>query len=164
MQPGKITRPTSDEWLRKSKEHHQQAGKNGIEARLNPRAYHIRERDTKCAAEHQIRDDSQRWNKHAHAEKKDGEREPFDTAEISCHFRLRSGVDRLEESICENSMINDRAIDEPTETWRAVNLSAPFCSSGWPEKDEMLKTQQRFCFAITFLLFAKRAQSTSTMA
>src|SRR5205814_10615376 len=95
MQPGKITRATPDEWLRKSQEHDQQSGKNGIEARLNPRAYHIRERDTKCAAEHQIWDDPQRRNKHAHPEKKDGEREPFNAAEISCHFRLRSGIDRL---------------------------------------------------------------------
>src|SRR5438045_5775382 len=164
MQPGKITRPTSDEWLRKSKEHHQEAGKNGIEARLNPRAYHIRERDTKCAAEHQVRDDPQRWNKYTHAEKKDGEREPFDTAEISCHLRLRSGIDRLEESICENSVINNRTTKKPTETRRAVNLPAPFRCSGWPEKYEMLETQQRFGFAITFLLFVKRAQSKTTVA
>src|SRR5207244_3204375 len=105
----------------------------------------------------------QRWNKHAHAEKKDGEREPFDTAEISCHFRLRGGIDRLEKSVCENSMINNRATKEPTETRRAVNLPAPFRSSGWPEKYEMLETQQRFRFAVTFLLFAKRAQGKTTM-
>src|SRR5205085_6753927 len=100
---GKITRPTSDEWLRKSKEHDQQAGKNGIEARLDPRAHHIRESDTKCAAQHQIREDPQGWKKHADAEKKDGEREPFDTAEISRHFRLRGGINGLKESVCENS-------------------------------------------------------------
>src|SRR5438132_228748 len=163
MQPGKIPGPTSDQWLRKSQEHHQQAGENGVEARLDARAHHIRERDTKGAAEHQIRDDPQRWNKHAHAEKKDGEREPFDTAEISCHFRLRSGIDRLEKSVCEHSMINNRATKEPTESRRAVNLPAPFRSSGWPEKYEMLETQQRFGFAITFLLFAKRAQGKTTM-
>src|SRR5438874_1595285 len=163
MQPGKITRPTPNEWLRKSQKHHQQAGKNGIEVRLDPRAYHIRERDTKCAAEHQIRDDPQRWNKYAHAEKKDGEREPFDAAEITGHFRLRSGIDRLEESVCENSMINNWTIDEPTETRRAVNLPPPFRSSGRPEKNEMFETQQRFGFAIAFLLFPKRAQSKSAM-
>src|SRR5205823_4432647 len=163
MQPGKITRPTTDEWLRKSQEHHQQAGKNGIEERFDARAHHIRERDTKGAAEHQIRHDPQRWNKHARAEKKDGEREPFDTAEISCHFRLRGGIDRLEKSVCENSVINNRATKEPTETWRAVNLSAPFRSSSWPEKYEMLETQQRFGFAITFLLFAKPTQGKTTV-
>jgi hypothetical protein len=86
MQPGKITGPATDEWLRESQEHDQQAGVDGIEARLDARTHHIRERDTERAAQHQIRHDSQRRNKHTHAEEKDGKGEPFDTAEISRHF------------------------------------------------------------------------------
>src|SRR5437660_11811910 len=101
MQPGKISRPTANEWLGESQEHDQEAGMNGIEARLDACTHHIRERDTQGAAQHQIRHNPQRRNKHAHAEEKDGKGEPVDTAEISRHFRLRSGIGRLEESVDE---------------------------------------------------------------
>src|SRR6476619_4280015 len=60
-------------------------------------------------------------------------------------------------------MINNRAAKEPTETRRAVNLSTPFRRPGWPEENQMFKTQKRFGFTVTFLLFAKRAQGKTTM-
>src|SRR5207253_9544946 len=82
MQPGKITGPAADEWLRESQEHDQQAGVDGIEARLDARTDHIRERNAERAAQHQIRHDSQRRNKHTRAEEKDGKGEPSDTAEV----------------------------------------------------------------------------------
>src|SRR6476620_11789931 len=72
MQPGKITGPATDEWLRESQEHDQQAGVDGIEARLDPRTHHIRERDTQRATQHQIRDNPQRRDKYTQAEEKDG--------------------------------------------------------------------------------------------
>ena len=112
---------------------------NGIEARFDPRAHHIRKSDAKCAAEHQIRDDPQWGKEHADAKKKNREREPFDAAEIGGDLRLRSGINGLEKSVCENSMINYRAIDEPAEARRAVNLSSPLRRSGWSEKNEMFE-------------------------
>src|SRR5207248_11188966 len=60
-------------------------------------------------------------------------------------------------------VINNRPTKKPTAPRRTVTLPAPFRCSGWPEKYEMLETQQRFGFAITFLLFAKRAQGKTTM-
>src|SRR6184192_986559 len=60
-------------------------------------------------------------------------------------------------------MINNRAAKEPTETRGAVNLSTPFRRPGWPEENEMFKTQKRFRFTVTFLLFAKCAQGKTTM-
>ena len=42
------------------------------------------------------------------AEKKDGKGEPFDAAQVRRHFRLRSGIDRLEKSFAENAMVNNR--------------------------------------------------------
>src|SRR5260370_12868547 len=60
-------------------------------------------------------------------------------------------------------MINNRPAKEPTKTRRAVNLPAPFRSSGWPEKYEMFEPQERFGFTVIFLLFAKRTQGKTTM-
>ena len=79
---------------------------------------------------------------HADAKKKNREREPFDAAEIGGDLRLRSGINGLEKSVCENSMINYRAIDEPAEARRAVNLSSPLRRSGWSEKNEMFEAQE----------------------
>src|SRR5437764_3045709 len=163
MQPGEITRPAADERLRKSEKHHQQPRVNGIEARFDSSPYHIRKSDAKSAAEHQIRDDSQWGNEYADAKQKNRQREPFDAAEIRGHIGLRARVDRLEKSVCENSVINYRAIDEPAEAWRAVNLSSPLRCSGWSEKNEMFKAQERFGFAVTLLLFAERTQGETAM-
>src|SRR5438874_880279 len=71
---------------------------------------------------------------------------------------LRRGVHRLEKSFAENTVINYRPIDKPTEARRTVNLPAPFRGPGWSEKNEMLKTKERFGLAVAFLLFQERAQ------
>ena len=60
-------------------------------------------------------------------------------------------------------MINDRAIDEPTESRRAVNLTAPFRGPGRAEENEVFETKKRFGFAVTFLLLQKRAQGKAAM-
>ena len=83
--------------------------------------------------------------------------------EISGDFRLRRGIDRLEKSFAENAVINYRPIDEPTEARRAVDLSAPFRRAGRAEENQMLETQHRFRFAVTFLLFAKGVERETPM-
>ena len=50
-------------------------------------------------------------------------------------------------------MVNNRAVQKPTETRRAVDLAAPFRSTGWAEKNQMLEAQKRFRFAVALLLF-----------
>src|SRR5438067_13942573 len=77
MQPREITRPAADQRLRKSEKHHQEPRVNGIEARFDSRAHHIRKSDAEGAAEHQIRDDPQRGKEHADTKKKNRQREPF---------------------------------------------------------------------------------------
>src|SRR5205823_13615922 len=99
----------------------------------------------------------------ADAKQKNRQREPFDAAEIPGDIGLRARVDRLEKSVCENSVINYRAIDEPAEAWRAINLSSPLRRSGWSEKNEMFEAQEGFGFPVTFLLFAERTQSETAM-
>src|SRR5713101_536427 len=60
-------------------------------------------------------------------------------------------------------MINDRAIDEPTESRRAVNLTAPFRGPGRAEENEVFETKKRFGFTVTFLLFQKGAEREAAM-
>src|SRR5207244_10728363 len=115
----------------KNEKRHQQPRVNGIEARLDPRTQHIRKGDAECAPEHQLWDEPEWGNEDADAKKKDRECEPFDAAEIRGDIGLRSGINGLEKSVCENSVINYRAIDEPAEARRAVNLSAPLRRSCW---------------------------------
>ena len=104
--------------------------------------HHVRKRHAKSAAEHQIRNDAQRRQKNSKPEKKNRQRKPFDAAQIRGHVRLRRGIDRLEKSFAENSVINDRPIEKPTEPRRAVNLTAPFRRAGRAEEDQMLEAQQ----------------------
>ena len=101
--------------------------------------------------------------KDSEAEKENGEREPFDAAEVGGDFRLRSGIDRLEKSFAENAVVNDRPVDEPAEARRPVNLAAPFRRAGRTEEDQVLESEERFGFAITFLLFAESAESEPPM-
>ena len=129
----------------------------GIELRLDPRPQHVGKRDAERAAQHQVGNDPQDRQKDSQAEKKKREHEPLDAAEVVRDFRLRRRVDRLEEAFAENSVIDDRPVDEPAEARRAINLSAPFRRAGWPEENEVLETEHRFRFAIAGLLFAKRA-------
>src|SRR6202040_2447809 len=112
---------------------------------------------------HQIGNNAQRRQKNSKTKKEKREREPFDAAEVSGQIRLRRGIHRLEKSFAENAMINNRAINKPAEPWRAVNLAAPFRSPGRTEKKQMFETEQRFGFAVTFLLFQKCAQSETAM-
>ncbi len=96
-------------------------------------------------------------------EKKEREHEPLDAAEVVRDLRLRRWVDRLEETLSENSVVDDRLVDEPTEARRAVDLPAPFRSAGRAEENQVLESEHRFGFAITGLLSAKRAQGKATM-
>src|SRR5207237_6654561 len=125
--------------------------------------HHVRKRHGQCAAKHQIGHDAQRRQKNSKPKKEKRKREPFDAAEIRGQIRLGRGVHRLEKSFPENAMINDRAIDEPTESRRAVNLTAPFRGPGRAEENEVFETKKRFGFAVTFLLLQKRAQGKAAM-
>src|SRR5438105_2826167 len=153
VQPGEITRKSSHERLSEGQKQNEQTGMNGVELRFDPRPHHVRERNAERAAKHQIRDNAQHRQKNPKTKKKNREREPFDTAQINGHVRLRCGIDRLKKTVAENSMINHRAVDEPTEARRSINLAAPFRCSGRAEEDQMFEAQQRFRFAIAVLLF-----------
>src|SRR5712691_2949072 len=60
-------------------------------------------------------------------------------------------------------MINNGAIDEPTESRRSVDLTAPFRSPGRAEENQVFETKKRFGFTVTFLLFQKGAQGEAAM-
>src|SRR5205085_6994242 len=117
----------------------------------------------KRSAEHQVRHDPQARKKNPEPEKEHGQREPFDAAQVARHIRLRRRINRLEKSLAENPVVNNWPVDEPAETRRAVDLPAPFRRAGRPEKNQMLEAKKRFCLAVAFLLFAKRAQSETTV-
>ncbi len=161
--PGEIPRPATHERLRESEKHDQEPSAQSIELRVDPCVHHIRERHAERAPEHEIRDDAQYWQKYAQPKKKNREREPFDTAQITGHFRLRRWINRLKKTFAENSMIDDRPIDEPTEARRSINLAAPLRCAGWAEENQMFESEERFCFAITVLLSQKGAQSRAAM-
>src|SRR5438128_12210132 len=157
MEPGEIARKSAHERLEKSQTHHEQARGDGVELRFDVRSNHVGKRDGQCAAEHQIRHDAQRRQKNSKAKKEKRQCEPFDAAQISGEIRLRRGIHRLEKAFAENAMINDGAIDEPTESSRTVNLPAPFRHSARAEENQVFETKKRFGFAVTFLLFQKGA-------
>ena len=157
LQPGEIAGPSAHERLRKGQKHDEQPRRRGVELRLDPRPQHVGKRDAKRAAKHEIRNDAQDRQKDSETEKKEGEREPLDAAQIVGDFRLRRRIDRLEKAFAENPVINDRLVDEPTEARRAVDLSAPFRRPGRAEENKMLEAEHRFRFAVAFLLFAKCA-------
>src|SRR3712207_8049516 len=63
-------------------------------------------------------------------EKEDGEREPFDAAEISGDVGLRRRVDRLKEPLAECAVVDDRTIDRKSTRLNSshANISyAVFC-------------------------------------
>src|ERR1043166_4947526 len=163
MQPCEVTRPPADERLRESEKRHEQARRDRVEFRLNPRPKHVGDGDAKSPTEHDVRHDPQPRQKNSEPEKKNGEREPFDAAQITGDFRLRSGIDRLEKAFAKNAVVDDGPVDEPAETRRAVNLAAPLRGTSRTEEDQMLETQERFGFAVPFLLFAKSAERESVM-
>src|SRR5438552_7119800 len=163
MEPGEVTRKSPHQRLEKSQAHHEQARRDSVEPWFDARTHHVGKRHGQCAAKHQIRHDAQRRQKNSKPQKEKRKRKPFDAAEIRGQIRLRRGVHRLEKSFPENAMINDRAIDEPTESRRAVNLTAPFRGPGRAEENEVFETKKRFGFAVTFLLLQKRAQGKAAM-
>ena len=163
MEPGEVTRPAADQRLREGEKRNEQSRGDGVELRLDPRPQHVGDRDAQRSAKHQVGHDPQARQKYSQPEKENGEREPFDAAEVSGDFRLRRGINRLEKSFAENPVVNDRPVDEPTETRRAVNLPAPFRGAGGAEKNQVLEAEERFGLAVTFLLFAKRAQGEPPM-
>src|SRR2546421_175397 len=163
VKPSKVTRKSANERLDKGQTHHEQSRRHRIELWFDQRAHHVRERDGQRSTKHQIGDNSERRQKNSEAEEKKREGEPFDTAEIGGDVRLRSGVHRLEKTFTENTVIDDRPINEPTESRCAINLTAPFRSPGRPEKNQVLEAKERFGFAITLLLLQKCAQSKSAM-
>src|SRR5437660_274075 len=163
MKPGEIAGKSADERLQKGKAHHHQSRRDGVEPRFDPRADHVGERHRQRATEHQVGNDAQRWQKNPEPKKKKRQREPFDAAEISSDIRLRRGVHRLEKTFAKNAVIDDRSLDKPGKSRRAINLPAPFRGAGRSEEDEMLEAQKRFGFAVTFLLFQKRPEREPPM-
>src|SRR6266852_52864 len=163
MEPREIARKSAHERLEKSQTHHEQTRGDGVKLWFDARADHVGKRDGQCAAKHQIMHDAQRRQKNSKAKKEKRQREPLDAAQISGQIRLRRGIHRLEKSFAENAMINDGAIDEPTESWRTVNLTAPFRSSGRAEENQVFEFMKRSATTVTLLLFQKRAESEAAM-
>ena len=64
-------------------------------------------------------------------------------------------VERLEKSLPEHAVVDQRTAEEPREPRRAVYLSLPFRGARRAEKDEVLEAQQRLGLAVAFLLFAE---------
>src|SRR5947209_9890511 len=163
MKPSEVTRKTANERLDKGETHHKQPRGHGIEFRLDVRAHHVRERDGQCAAKHQIGNDAQARKKNSEPEKKQGEREPFDAAEIGSDVGLRRGIHRLKKSFAENSVVDHRPIDKPAETGGTVDLTAPFRRPGGAKENQMFETKERLGFPITLLLFQKRVEREAAM-
>jgi hypothetical protein len=141
LQPREIAVPAADQRLGEGQEHDEQTRGYGIKLRLDSRAQHVGKRDTKGATQHQVGDNPQHRQEDSQSEEKKREDEPLDTADVVGDFRLSRRVDRLEKAFTKDSVIDDRAIDEPGETRRTVNLSTPFRRAGWTEKNEVLETQ-----------------------
>src|SRR5205085_3928708 len=141
MEPGKIARKSAHERLQKSQTHHEQACGDSVEFGFDARPDHVRKRDGESAAKHQIRNDSERRQKNSKTKKEKRERKPFDAAEIGGHIRLRRGIHRLEKSFAENAVINNWAINKPTEARCAVNLTAPFRGPGRAEENQMFESE-----------------------
>jgi hypothetical protein len=59
----------------------------------------------------------------------------------------------LKKSFAENSMIDHRPVNKPTEARRAIDLAAPLRSASRTKKNQMLESEQRFRFAVAILLF-----------
>jgi len=144
--------------LGKGEKHDEQSRRHRIETRLDPGPEHVGNRHAKRSAQHQVRQNAQAGQKNPQPEQEDREREPFDAAQVSRDFRLGRGIDRLEKPVAEKAVINDRAIDEPAEARRPVNLAAPFRRAGRSEKNQMFETEQRFGFSVAFLLFSESAE------
>src|SRR5581483_1512413 len=142
MQPGKITRESAHERLDKSQKHDKQPRARRVEFRLNRSSYHIGKRHTQRAAKHQVRNNAQRREKNPQTKQKNCQGEPLDTAQVGSHVRLGRGINRLEKTFAENSVINHRPVHEPAESRCPVYLPAPFRRACWSEKDQMFKAQQ----------------------
>ena len=106
-----------------------------IEFWFDRRAHHVRERHAKGAPTHEVRHDAQCGQKDSETKKKNRKREPFNAAEVSGDLRLRRRINRLKKSFAENSVIDNRPINKPTKTWCSIDLTAPFRSPSWAEKD-----------------------------
>src|SRR5262249_18442949 len=132
-----LPRTSADERLRKRQNNREQPRAHRVELRFDPRPHHVGKRYAKRAAQHQVRNDSERGKKDTQAKKKNRQRKPFNAAQVRGYVRLRRGINRLEKSFTENPVINHRAINEPAEPRRAINLAAPFRRRGRAEKDEM---------------------------
>src|SRR5205085_9191816 len=163
MKPGEIARKSADERLQKSQTHHQQARGDSVEPWFDPRPDHVGKCHRERAAKHQIGNDPQRRQKNSETKKEKRERKPFDAAEISGQIRLGWGIHRLEKAFAKNAVINDRAINEPTEPRGAVNLTTPFRGPGRAEENQMFESEKRFGFAVTFLLFQKPPKREAAM-
>src|SRR5216110_3185464 len=109
---------------------------NRIEFWFDRRAHHVRERHAEGAATHEVRHDAQCGKKDSETKKKNRKREPFNAAEVSGDFRLRCRINRLKKSFAENSVIDNRPIHEPAETWRSIDLTTPFRSPSRAESND----------------------------
>ena len=163
MQPGEVARPTAHQRLDGGQHHDEQARMHRVVSRLDARPYHIREGHAQRSSEHQIRHDAQTRQKNSQSEKKHRQGKPFDAAEISGDVRLRCRVHRLKEAVAEDPVINNGPVQEPAEARGPVNLAAPFGCAGRAKKNQVLETQKRFRFAVTFLLFQESAQGKAAI-
>src|SRR5205823_3358922 len=102
-----------------------------IEFWFDRRAHHVRERHAEGAATHEVRHDAQCGQKDSEPKKKNPQREPFNAAEVSGALRLRRRINRLKKSFAENSVIDNRPINNPTQTWCSIDLTSPFRSPSW---------------------------------
>src|SRR5262245_8337689 len=126
--------------------------------RLQLRVNHVGKRHKERPAEHEVRDDSQNRERNRKTENKQGQRHPFDTAQIGGKVRLRSRVNGLKESLAENPMIDDRPIHEPSKTRRTIDLAFPLRGAGRAKENKMPETEERFGFSIPLLLLSESGQ------
>jgi hypothetical protein len=61
----------------------------------------------------------------------------------------------LEQPLAEDSVVDDRLVDEPGETRSTVDLSLPLGGAGRAEEDKVLETEERLGFAVALLLLAE---------
>ena len=124
---------------------------------------HVGQSDEEGASEHQIGHDPQDGERNGQEKEKGGKGDPFDAAEIGGQFRLRGGVDALEEPFTKDAMINHRLVDQPSESRGSIDLSLPLGCTGRTKEDQVLETKEGFGFSITFLLLTESLQGEAAI-
>ncbi len=127
----------------------------GLQARMD----HVGKGDKQCSSEHEVRHDAQEGDWYGCRKDQCRQRDPLDAAQVGGDIRLRSGVDRLEKPLTKDAVVNNRLVDEPGETWRAVDLAFPLGCAGRAEEHKVLESQHGFRLTVALLLFAEGLQS-----